>query len=232
MLEPGATLAAPSPGPSRAPTTLEGTLTAEGPLEAGRYLTSTFDPPVSFAVGPGWTVSTELPHYLLLSNTAAPGRGIEIVDVVGVIDPDGEGRTPAGIALDREDTLDCLVASIVSHPWVRVTRPPVSQQLGAVSGWSFDLALELPDDSPWAGAPYAPMFNLSQEAGPIDRLAMSPHPQRVVILRTMDERAPYLLLTAFGEDEAGFEAFTPFAQQVIDSIQVDTSTIRTELLPA
>jgi hypothetical protein len=174
-------------------------------------------------------VTTELPQYLLLSNTTTPGRAIEIVDVIGIIDTDGDGRTPAGIALDRDDTLECLMASVLAHPWVRSEREPVVQQLGVMSGWFADVSLDVPDDSRWAGAPAVPMFNLTREPGAFDRLGLALEPQRTVLFRATDEgAAPYLLITAYGEDAAGFDAFAPFAQQVIDSIQVDTSSLRTE----
>lgn len=106
-----------------------------GPLAAGSYLTSSFDPPIGYTVPDGWVNLEDLPGNFLLQMT-------DDVRYLGIYQ---NVRAPAECAeawaAGVGGTVDDLAGWYTSHPGLTTTEPE-DVKVGGLSGVFLDISLD------------------------------------------------------------------------------------------
>jgi hypothetical protein len=165
----------PTNGPTLNPSpTLSGEQTAAplqlGPLPAGRYTSTTFDPELSFTLGDGWTLTDELPQFIQFIDPTKPGLGFVITRFRAAIDPLAPGgRTKVPNVTEPQE----FVTWLDSHPYID---PGASAPLsfGELRGPGLDFVAAVPEGvNQGCPEPCIALFWLTEEIGNTDRYGIN-----------------------------------------------------------
>ncbi|MEI5584322.1 MULTISPECIES: hypothetical protein [unclassified Agromyces] len=223
---PAPAAAAESPTPSTDATTCPNPHGGSclGPLEAGEYETTTFDPTISYRVPEGWFNSEDLPgnFWLFLEEDAevqSSARGGSYLGVytnvhAAALDcgegwEDGVGTTPAD-----------LVAWYQSMPGLTVSEP-VPASVGGLDGLQVDLALEDGVEAcDFGGNPGLPLI-IGDGVSDLHHVILEDMDVRLVLLE-WGEGNLTLEITNVREQRSA-EEFRSQLQPIIDSLVFDVA---------
>jgi serine/threonine-protein kinase len=209
----------PTPAPTASAVTPDQTASPLrlGPLPAGRYASTTFDPELSFTLGEGWTLTDELPQFIQFIDPTKPGIGYVITRFRAAIDPSASGgRTKVpGVSAPDE-----FVTWLKGHPWIN---PGASAPLsfGQMRGPGLDFVADLPEGTnQGCPEPCVALFWLTDEVGNTDRYGIfDGWHYRMSAVMGPGEDLPVVVFITEAPSQTDFDAFAPEAFAV-------TSTVR------
>jgi hypothetical protein len=182
------------------------TLPEYGDLRPGKYTTDEFKPAFSFkVVGEGWVVGGAEERGVLDMRQGAEGPVLSFVNEQRVFDP-SRPRDLVGVSAPED-----LAAWLRRHPYLR-TDEPQPATVGGVKGVRLDATVA---DVP-ASECGETCLGLLEVSPDIDWVLYEEERVRFIVLEDVGGERVTIGLEA---PAAGFEAFLPEAQKVIDTVE-------------
>ena len=191
-----------------------------GPLAAGRYASTIFQPSLSFTLPDDWTLTDELPQFIQFIDPTKPGIGYVITRFRGAIDPlVPGGRTKVDGVADPES----FITWVKGHPYVD---PGESAALsfGELRGPGLDFVAALPEGvNQGCPEPCIALFLLTDEIGNTDRYGIyDGWHYRLSAVAAPGGDLPVVVFITEAPSQDDFDAFAPAAFAVTSTVRFTT----------